>query len=79
MMFLGGRLDHTTRPVIASGIQPDRPAAPRYKAPGKRGEPDDFYQIHRVDIEGRKPWWVYIQEGYAPPREHILHTNPNSD
>lgn len=76
MMFLGGRLDHTTRGVVQSVVEPGRPAAPVYRTPETHEGPSEAYFATKIDIEGKPSWWVYILDGYAPPRSHILDTNP---
>lgn len=77
VMFLGGRLDHTTRMIRTSVIAPDRPAAPIYRVLERHGEPEQRYRLNKVAIPGYAPWWVYFLEGYDPPRGHVLNTNPN--
>ncbi len=89
VMFLGGRLDHTTRPVRASVVEPSRPACPFYLVPAiyrpdsknpdvlPYFEPPERYELQKVAIPGFPVWWIYVLVGYDPPRGHVLHTNPN--
>lgn len=76
VMFLGGRLDHATRGVLGSLTVPGLPLDPVYHLPESGEGPAEAYIARKVEIEGKKPWWIYILDGYFPPRSHVLDTNP---
>lgn len=84
IMFLGGPLDHTIRPVVRDEIDPGKPGqdmilyAPA--APGKdfgTVAPDEpCVYLAQKQVSGPWTWWVYVKQGHVPRVIDYLDANP---
>lgn len=90
IMFLGGPLDHTIREVAAVRGVTLTPLSENYYCPvvtrqtwnhqAKAYDPVTperlTYHRYRATDNISRSWFVYILEGYNPPRSHLLDANP---
>jgi hypothetical protein len=90
VMFLGGKLDHTTREVPESDHTPGMPQKDTYLVPPARRpaktvvdhldpKPDDVEQVyyrHKVDLPPRGEWWLYVLRDHSPSLRDLIDTCP---